>query len=277
MIPEKSHLEAKSFYTESESLKYKKSNHYIKTQCNILDYILNDLLIIQKDNSKYNNIKTVLDLGIGCNIYNEVYKEHSQLNIIGIDISKPMLLNNEGNNSLILYDIKNKLPLQPGSIDYIISISCIQWLFNDINFYFIKNLFNSIINILKRNGIGIFQFYFTDNSLNSEKKNEKNQLYFLIKVLKNISINFKLITDSKLKKRKIFLILWMNENKFEEIINKNSCFDLLKTPIQSFKKNKLKKREGIKEFISRKKEKSKSKGIKVPNDSKFSGRKRRRF
>ncbi|KAF7698531.1 18S rRNA (guanine-N(7))-methyltransferase RID2 [Cucumispora dikerogammari] len=306
MIPEKLHSSADTFYTEEESIKYNRSNHYRKTQCGVLDYILDELLLKNSDNILKRS-KTLLDIGIGCNIYSDVYNTYSHLNIIGLDISLPMLnLVPSPKPTLLLFDLnKKKLPFSNNSIDLIISISCIQWLFNNNEgeMESVKSLFESVICVLNEDGVAVFQFYFVDNSLNKSyssghNQGEKynNQLTKLINILTNLKTKWKLVCDSKSKKRKVFLILWKNEKRFEEIVDCNVCYDFLsdsseKVVKDSFKhkglqsigttkwskqgKNK-KVKGGRKEFIKRKKDKSRSKGILVPRDSKYSGRKRRR-
>ena len=245
-------------------------------------------------NSKSENCKeiqeilTVLDLGIGPNTYHDVYDELKNISVFGVDVSGEMLRLASPNiqSSYINSDISQNWCFRPGTFDLVISVSCIQWLFTSSNprglERNVQELIQKTVNVLKRNGVGVFQFHFTDDSLNGDDVNTKNskgdkEIHRLINTLKRTKINYKLVSDSQSRKRKIFLILWMDNRKIGEIIDESICFPVSDS-LNDSKNTKLRLKPGRfnkKEWIERKKRKAEGKGFKVPKTSKYSGRRRK--
>ena len=108
----------------------------------------------------------ILDIGCGSGISGSVLSENGHM-WLGLDISKSMLKiakENDCEGDLLLADIGQGLPFRPGTFDYAISISVIQWLCNAEKschnpYKRLKVFFQSLYNCLIMGARCCFQFY----------------------------------------------------------------------------------------------------------------------
>lgn len=195
--PEKSNS-AVEYYTDEETQKYTRNNHIRKIQMEMAWRAME--IIEMKDG-------WVLDIGCGSGhslsaIQKYVEENETKNTIVGLDLNQNMLrlCDNEG-VSLICDDMGKGLPFFPGSFDYIISISCLQWLFYPIDKEKvesrIKSFFSSLYYVMKRDASACFQLYFE----------AKWQAQLLIQIVKRTGFIGGLIRDGEGKKQKHFLII----------------------------------------------------------------------
>ncbi|KRH91924.1 deoxyhypusine hydroxylase monooxygenase, partial [Pseudoloma neurophilia] len=195
--PEKS-SSALEYYTEEETEKYTRNKHIRKIQTQMTQKCIEilemgDGVILDIGCGSGHSLTAIQDYSIEQNIKNT---------IIGLDINDNMLkLCKNEEVSLICYDIGNGLPFFPGSFDYIISISCLQWLFYPINKEKIedriKKFFFSLYSVMKRESSACFQIYFES----------KWQIELLLKIIKKTGFIGGLIREGEGKKQKYFLLL----------------------------------------------------------------------
>jgi len=108
----------------------------------------------------------ILDIGCGSGISGSVLSEHGHV-WIGMDISKSMIKiarENEAEGDLLLADIGQGFAFRPGTFDYAISVSVIQWLCNAEKschnpYRRLKAFFQSLYNCLSLGARCCFQFY----------------------------------------------------------------------------------------------------------------------
>jgi 18S rRNA (guanine1575-N7)-methyltransferase len=199
----------------------------------------------------------ILDVGCGTGWSGSVLSENGH-SWVGIDISSNMLdvlRQKEDLSNMIRGDIGNGVPFSPGVFDGAISASCIQWLFQSYSkdqepIQRIKRFFVSLFSAMKRGSRVALQFY-----LESEKQRDILKTQAL-----RAGFNGGFIIDNPgTRQAKYFLLLECGTNK------KNSvCYEA----------RNIKKAETHREYVLKKKERRRRKGFDVPNDSKYSGRKR---
>ncbi len=108
----------------------------------------------------------ILDIGCGSGLSGSVLSEHGHL-WVGMDISRSMLniaKQNECEGDLLLTDIGQGFAFRPGTFDYAVSISVIQWLCNAEKsshnpYKRIKVFFQSLYKCLVIGARCCFQFY----------------------------------------------------------------------------------------------------------------------
>lgn len=121
----------------------------------------------------------VLDIGCGGGISGSVISEYN-LPWVGCDISMDMLnickTNNEAHD-ILRVDIGEGLHFLPGTFDYIISVSAIQWLFQSFKKEHdpkkrLRTFFTSLYSISKTNTRCVLQFYLKNKKHIELLKNE---------------------------------------------------------------------------------------------------------
>lgn len=108
----------------------------------------------------------ILDIGCGSGLSGSVLTEHNHI-WIGLDISKSMLQvakDNEVQGDLLNIDIGQGFAFRPGTIDYAISVSAIQWLCNAEKSSYnpihrLKTFFQSLYKCLSIGARCCLQFY----------------------------------------------------------------------------------------------------------------------
>eukprot|EP00834_Sanchytrium_tribonematis_P003179 NODE_115_length_18417_cov_0.666012.p11 type:complete len:259 gc:universal NODE_115_length_18417_cov_0.666012:7264-8040(+) len=252
--PELSHL-PDLYYNKDEAKKYTNNSHIIKTQEKLTTRAI-ELLNLP------NGI--ILDIGCGSGLSSDILEE-SQYTCIGMDISKDMLDLND--NECLLADMGNGIGMRPGCLDGIISISALQWLCtvnsNQSPFKRLQILFNSCYMALRRGGKAVFQFY----PMNQE------QIDMITSSAMQSGFSGGLLIDypNSTKAKKYFLCLFAGYTK-EQV-----DAQMPKAQGAEYSKALRKKSNGIskKEWIMKKKELYIKRGVSVPKDSKYTGRKRR--
>jgi 18S rRNA (guanine1575-N7)-methyltransferase len=115
------------FYNDREARKYTSSSRIVKIQEKLSERAL-ELLALPDDGGS----RLLLDIGCGSGLSGETLSENGH-EWIGMDISEAMLdvaVERETEGDLMLSDIGQGLPFRPGTLDGAISISAVQWLCN---------------------------------------------------------------------------------------------------------------------------------------------------
>lgn len=115
------------FYNDREARKYTSSSRIVKIQEKLSERAL-ELLALPDDGVA----RLLLDIGCGSGLSGETLSESGH-QWIGMDISEAMLevaVERETEGDLLLSDIGQGLPFRPGTLDGAISISAVQWLCN---------------------------------------------------------------------------------------------------------------------------------------------------
>lgn len=199
--PEK-YNSALEYYTEEETQKYSKNSHIWKVQTQMT---LRCAELINIQDGK------ILDIGCGSGHSISALLDYSSENnykndIVGLDINENMLkLCRQSEEfkdiTLVCDDIGQGLPFYPGSFDYIISVSCIQWLFYPLNKERvedrIKRFFASLFSVMRRDCSACFQMYFE----------ARWQIELILKITKRIGFNSNIVRDGEGKKQKFYLLL----------------------------------------------------------------------
>ncbi|CAM6042566.1 unnamed protein product [Sphagnum compactum] len=149
------------FYNETEARKYTTSSRIIDVQAKLTERAL-ELLALPDDGVP----RLLLDIGCGSGLSGETLSEHGH-QWIGLDISQSMLdiaLERETEGDLLLSDIGQGLGLRPGTMDGAISISAVQWLCNaDKSCNHprtrLKQFFGSLYKCLARGARAVLQIY----------------------------------------------------------------------------------------------------------------------
>eukprot|EP00835_Amoeboradix_gromovi_P002086 NODE_110_length_19453_cov_0.364369.p7 type:complete len:260 gc:universal NODE_110_length_19453_cov_0.364369:16775-15996(-) len=242
------------YYNDEEALKYTNNSHVIDIQRKLTARAI-ELL----------NLKSgiVLDIGCGSGLSSDMLSENG-FQSIGVDISPGMLKLNEA--ECMLADMGDGISFRPGSLDGIISISALQWLCTvkgkQSPHKRLEILFNSCYSALRRGGRAVFQFY----PMNDE------QIQMITSQALNSGFSGGLLIDypNSTKAKKYFLTLFAGMSR-EQV--------LLQTPKpqgMQYSKSLRNKKSGVskKEWIKNKKALYIKRGINVPLDSKYTGRKR---
>ena len=115
------------FYNDREARKYTSSSRIVKIQEKLSERAL-ELLALPDDGVS----RLLLDIGCGSGLSGETLSENGH-HWIGMDISEAMLevaVERETDGDLLLSDIGQGMPFRPGTLDGAISISAVQWLCN---------------------------------------------------------------------------------------------------------------------------------------------------
>ena len=242
------------YYDDEEAIKYTNNSHIIEIQEKLTQRAI-ELLNLPGG--------LVLDIGCGSGLSSSMLAEH-KFQCIGMDIAPGMLKLNE--NECMLADMGNGISFRPGSLDGIISISALQWLCtvqgNQSPGKRLELLFNSCYMALRRGGKAIFQFY----PMNDE------QIRMITNSAMNSGFTGGLLVDypNSTKAKKYFLCLFAG-------ISRQQASQQMPTPqgAQYSKALRKKKTEiSKKEWIKKKKALYIKRGVEVPLDSKYTGRKR---
>jgi len=219
----------------------------------------------------------VLDIGCGSGISTERIMDKGNF-VTGVDISREMLvlakrrvqrIEYEGRlaekqSDFLCVDIGEGLPFKSASFDYAVSVSVLQWLCVQADHKKLLNaFFYTLYDVLKATGMAVLQ-YFPEN----DKQMEEVMKY----ASKNGFAGGTLVesSDSK-KKRKTYLVLEMACSKGGSVHVKERRKKKVVDP-----KRIPNKELSYRDWIARKKEKRRGLGMHVPEDSKYTGRKRSR-
>lgn len=207
---------------------------------------------------------------------------------IGLDISRDMLevaVDEAAEGELIENDMGQGFAFRPGTFDGCISISAIQWLCNadkaGVDPY--KRLccfFQSLYNCLKTGSRAVLQFY----------PDTPKQLEMITSASMRSGFGGGLVVDfpNSTRAKKFYLVLYagftVDQQQLPRALTENDGAHNTEE-IRVERKNVRKDNDGknkkpirgSKDWILKKKERQRMQGKKTANDSKFSGRKRKRF
>lgn len=221
----------------------------------------------------------ILDIGCGSGLSSQVLEEDGHV-WVGMDISSDMLNvanERELEGDLFLQDIGQGVGYRPGTFDGCISISVIQWLCNADKHSHnprkrLHRFFSTLYQAMARGARCVFQFYPENNA----------QTDMIVAAATKSGFSGGLVIDypNSTRAKKFFLCLFagitatqatMPKALMEEDSN-NVTYSgerLRKSRSRSSKKIKGK------EWVQKKKELNRTRGIETPHDSKYTARKRR--
>ncbi|XP_033353286.1 probable 18S rRNA (guanine-N(7))-methyltransferase [Bombus vosnesenskii] len=258
------------FYNELEAQKYTQNSRMIDIQNQMCRRAI-ELLLLPEDKTSL-----LLDIGCGSGLSGSVIEEDEHV-WIGIDISSAMLgvaLEREVDGDLILGDMGQGMPFKAGCFDGAISISALQWLCNaDKNSHDpsrrLYKFFSTLFSCLSRSARAVFQFY-PENS---------EQIELITTQATKAGFYGGVIIDfpNSTKAKKYFLVLMtggpsvLPQALGVNELNSNVSYTSRR---ERMKKTKGKYLKNSKEWIIEKKERRRKQGRKVPEDSKYTGRRR---
>lgn len=229
----------------------------------------------------------LLDIGCGSGLSGEILDEEGY-NWVGVDIAPSMLevaLEREVEGDLFLQDIGQGFGFRPGSFDGAISISVIQWLLNAETSHptsspphRLTRFFTTLHAALRNPSRAIFQFYPTSD----------DQVQLITSIAQKAGFGGGVVVDypNSNKARKVFLCLFVGGGGGQQVPKglevdaeeDDARVKFEKARERQRKRDKSGKRKSIKDkdWILKKKELYRRRGKEgVPNDSKFTGRKRK--
>ncbi|KAL0233926.1 hypothetical protein PCE1_002431 [Barthelona sp. PCE] len=230
----------------------------------------------------------LLDIGCGTGFSGQTITNEGHL-WVGCDIAPEMLRHARHNcvdGDLMLLDIGEGLPFRTGVFDGAISISVIQWLCQADKSYHhprkrLLRFFTSLYASLKPRAKAVLQFY----------PENDDQIAMIENAALNAGFCGGIVVDypNSTKAKKFYLVLMVSKSgdAFELPEGKTEVteHDILKarvahndkrrwiTHIEKEKASRAKK--GSKRWIKQKKTAQRRKGVRVTNDSKYTGRRRR--
>lgn len=228
----------------------------------------------------------LLDIGCGSGLSGEILDEEGHM-WVGVDIAPSMLevaLEREVEGDLFLQDIGQGFGFRPGSFDGAISISVLQWLLNAETSHptsspphRLTRFFTTLHAALKNPSRAILQFYPTSD----------DQIQLITSIAQKAGFGGGLVVDypNSKKARKVFLCLFVGGGGGAQQVPKGLEGEEEDEGRVQFEKRRerLKSRSGgkrksikDKDWILKKKELYRHRGKEsVPNDSKYTGRKRK--
>lgn len=238
---------AEVYYDAETSLKYTQNSRIVYIQRELAERCLE--LLEPKDGG------LLLDVGCGSGLSGSVLAENGHP-WIGIDISIEMLklgvVKKEG-VGYIRMDMGKGLEFQPGTFDGVVSVSAIQWLFHsyssdDHPVRRLRTFFTTLYSVCKPDARCVLQFYLKSQSQIEMLKTEAIRAGFSGGIQ---------VDNEGTRNVKSFLVLTSGKGAGK-------------------KREKKKKGIGRIDAILRKKEKLRLRGVDVPKDTKYTGRKRSR-
>ena len=229
----------------------------------------------------------ILDIGCGSGLSGSVLSEHGY-NWIRVDVSTSMLeiaKENEVEGDLINLDIGQGFAFRPGSFDYAISVSALQWLCiaekasYNVNRR-LKSFFVSLYKCLTIGARCAFQFY----PANPEQINIITKAALENGFTGGVVVDFPHST----KKKKYYLFLQAGytkesiedvmkaipKNETEEDDDEDEKVDVIKERRKLKRQKYHESRYKSKEWILKKKSRQRKQGKDVRPDTKFTGRRR---
>lgn len=284
------------FYNDTEAAKYTSNSRMIEIQTKMTQRALELLALPSADQD---GSKMLLDIGCGSGLSGEVVENEGHY-WVGLDISPSMLSiakEREVAGDIFLADMGDGLFFRPGMFDGAISISALQWLCNADKKYHeprrrITKFFQSLYNSLARGSRAVLQFY-PENA---------QQMEMMTSAAIKCGFAGGLVVDypNSTRAKKYFLCLFagvpvggftlpkaktgeegMSDNEDDE----NEDEEQESRTTVGFSKDRLteKKRRGKREsvksrdWVKKKKDSQRRKGLEVRPDSKYTGRKRSGF
>ncbi|KAL3894187.1 MAG: hypothetical protein SGCHY_005422 [Lobulomycetales sp.] len=273
------------FYNQQEARKYSLNSRVAAIQTQMTLRAL-QLLNLPGDKA------LLLDIGCGSGLSGQVIEEHGHL-WCGMDVSKDMLdvASEQGSSGdLVLSDIGQGVPFRPGTFDGAISISVIQWLCNADKSSHVPRkrltaFFSTLYSSLTRGARAVFQFY----------PESPAQIEMIVASATRAGFSGGLVIDypNSTKAKKYFLCLFAGSNSIQEAkqqkIPEGLGTDHDQEAASSVLYSSERQRRSVgglgargkkgsisdKQWILKKKELYRKRGVKTASDSKFTARKRK--
>ena len=264
------------YYNAIEAKKYTNNSRVMMIQH---EMTLRALELLNIDPSTPSHI---LDIGCGSGLSGQVLEEQGH-HWVGLDISADMLEighQRQVDGDLFLQDLGQGLGFRPGSFDGAISISVLQWLCNADQTHHVprkrlSRFFSTLYTSLARGARAVFQFY----------PESPDQVEMIVSSAMKAGFTGGLVVDypnsTKAKKNYLCLFAGVSSERVElprgltsEHMQDEQHVSYARERIRSTPYQR-KKNVKDKDWILRKKELNRTRGKQVPNDSKFTARKRR--
>jgi 18S rRNA (guanine1575-N7)-methyltransferase len=257
------------FYNDTEAKKYSENSRIIAIQAE-MSYRAMELLNLPDDKCSY-----VLDIGCGSGLSGEVLEEDGNI-WVGMDISADMLAvanEREVEGDLFLQDIGQGMGFRPGTFDGCMSISVIQWLCNaDKSSHVprkrLARFFTTLFTALAKGARAIFQFY----------PENPDQVEMIVSSAMKAGFSGGLVVDypNSTKAKKYFLCLFAGVSGTPELPKGLDSGDQMANTSSRIRERGSKSRKSVKDknWVLKKKESRRKKGLQTAKDSKFTARKR---
>ena len=260
------------FYNSEEANKYSESSRIIKIQAEMTERAIS--LLGLADGFCAN----ILDIGCGSGLSGEVLEEYGH-SWVGVDISPSMLdiaIEREVAGDLFLQDIGQGLGFRPGMFDGCISISVIQWLCNADKrshnpWNRLNRFFTTLYTCLAKGARAIFQFY----------PENPAQVEMIVNAAMKTGFTGGLVIDypNSTKAKKYFLCLFAGQSNTDELpkgLTDESSVAGVKFSSDRIRQRSKSNKKNVKDkqWVLKKKESRRKKGLKTAYDSKFTARSR---
>ncbi|XP_017886980.1 probable 18S rRNA (guanine-N(7))-methyltransferase [Ceratina calcarata] len=258
------------FYDECEARKYTQNSRMMDIQEQMCKRAI-ELLLLPEDSTHL-----LLDIGCGSGLSGSVIEDHGHV-WIGIDISPAMLgvaLEREVDGDLILADMGQGISFKAGTFDGAISISALQWLCNaDKSSHNpsrrLYKFFSTLFSCLSRSARAVFQFY-PENS---------EQIELVTTQATKAGFYGGVVVDfpNSTKAKKYFLVLMTGGSAALPKalgVNDDGRAISYTSRREQMKKARGKSLKNSRDWIMEKKERRRKQGKRVPDDTKYTGRRR---
>lgn len=238
---------AEVYYDEDQSRRYTQNSRIVHIQ---RELTLRCLELLEAEDGGL-----ILDVGCGSGLSGSVLEESGH-SWVGIDISMEMLklgVEAGGGAGYVRMDMGSGLHFQPGTFDGVVSVSALQWLFHSYSADShptrrIRTFFTSLYGVCKPGARCVLQFYLKSQSQVEMLKSEAVRAGFSGGIQ---------VDGEGTRNVKSFLVLSSG-------------------PGASGRKKRGKKRMGRIDTIVKRKAKLRLRGVEVPRDTKYTGKRRSR-